>query len=94
MLARRLTTILPAMPLAEAIETTRVHRVAGLTGGRTAVVTIRPSRTLHHTISDAGLIGGGRYRGRATCRWPTMACSSWMNCPSADGMCWKCCGNR
>ena len=59
MLARRLTTILPAMPLAEAIETTRVHRVAGLTGGRTAVVTIRPSRTLHHTTSDVGLIGGG-----------------------------------
>jgi magnesium chelatase family protein len=75
MLARRLTTILPPMTLAEAIETTRVHSVAGLTGDRTAVVTIRPSRTLHHTTSDVGLIGGGRYRGRATCRWPTMVSS-------------------
>jgi len=59
MLARRLTTILPAMTLAEAIETTRIHRVAGLTGDRTAWVTTRPCRAPHHTISDAGLIGGG-----------------------------------
>jgi Magnesium chelatase, subunit ChlI len=59
MLARRLTTILPAMTLAEAIETTRIHRVAGLTGDRTALVTTRPFRAPHHTISDVGLIGGG-----------------------------------
>jgi magnesium chelatase family protein len=42
MLARRLTTILPEMTLAEAIETTRIHSVAGLTGDRTAIVTTRP----------------------------------------------------
>src|SRR4029434_2882655 len=59
MLARRLTTVLPAMTLAEAMETTRIHRVAGLTGDRTALVTTRPCRAPHHTISDAGLIGGG-----------------------------------
>src|SRR4029434_186531 len=59
MLARRLTTILPAMTLAEAIETTRIHSVAGLTGDRTALVTTRPFRAPHQTISDAGLIGGG-----------------------------------
>jgi magnesium chelatase family protein len=47
------------MTLAEAIETTRIHRVAGLTGARTAWVTTRPCRAPHHTISDAGLIGGG-----------------------------------
>jgi magnesium chelatase family protein len=58
MLARRLTTILPAMTLAEAIETTRIHRVAGLTGARTALVTTRPCRAPHHTIADVGLIGG------------------------------------
>jgi hypothetical protein len=56
MLARRLTTILPAMTLAEAIETTRIHRVAGLTSARTALVTTRPFRAPHHTISDVGLI--------------------------------------
>jgi magnesium chelatase family protein len=44
MLARRLTTNLPAMTLAEAIDNTRIHRVAGLTGARTAVVTTRPCR--------------------------------------------------
>jgi magnesium chelatase family protein len=59
MLAQRLTTILPAMTLAEAIETTRRHSVAGLTGDRTALVTTRPFRAPHHTISDVGLIGGG-----------------------------------
>ena len=59
MLARRLTTILPAMTLAEAIETTRIHSVAGLTGDRTALVTTRPFRAPHHTISDVGLIGVG-----------------------------------
>ena len=59
MLARRLTTILPAMTLAEAIETTRIHRVAGRTGDRTAWVTTRPCRAPYQTISDTGLIGGG-----------------------------------
>jgi magnesium chelatase family protein len=48
MLAWRLTTILPAMTLAEAIETTCIHRVAGLTGARTTLVTIRPFRALPH----------------------------------------------
>ena len=60
MLARRLTTILPAMTLAEAIETTRIHRVADLTGNRPAWVTTRPRRASHHTLSDVGLIGGGQ----------------------------------
>jgi magnesium chelatase family protein len=59
MLARRLTAIPPAMTLAEAIETTRIHRVAGLTGDRTALVTALPCRAPHYTISDVRLIGGG-----------------------------------
>jgi hypothetical protein len=60
MLARRRTTILPAMTLPEAIDTTRIPRVAGRTGDRLAWVTTRPCRAPHHTISDAGLIGGGQ----------------------------------
>src|ERR671915_592904 len=60
MLARRLATILPVIMLAEAVDTTRIHRVAGRTGGRTAVVTTRSCRAPHHTISDVGLIGGGQ----------------------------------
>ena len=60
MLARRLTPILPEMSLAEAIDTTRMPRIAGLTDGRTALVTSRPFRAPHQTISDVGLIGGGQ----------------------------------
>jgi predicted ATPase with chaperone activity len=60
MLARRRTTILPAMTLGEAIETTRMHRVAGLTDGRMALVTTRRCRAPHHPISGIGLIGGGQ----------------------------------
>jgi magnesium chelatase family protein len=47
------------MTLAEAPETTCIHPVAGLTGARTALVTARPCRAPHQTISDVGLIGGG-----------------------------------
>ena len=57
--SRRLSTILPAMRLAEALETTCIHRVAGLTGARAALVTTRPCRAPPHTISAVGLIGGG-----------------------------------
>ena len=59
MLARRLPGILPAMSLDEALETTKVHSVAGLLGAGRALCTTRPFRAPHHTISDAGLVGGG-----------------------------------
>jgi magnesium chelatase family protein len=59
MLARRIAGILPPMTLAEALETTRVHSVAGLFEPGRALVTARPFRAPHHTISDAGLVGGG-----------------------------------
>jgi magnesium chelatase family protein len=58
MLARRFTPLLPAMTLAEALETTRIHRVAGLTGDRTALATTRPCRAPQHTISDVERSGG------------------------------------
>jgi magnesium chelatase family protein len=86
MLARRLPTILPAMTLAEAIETTRIHRVAGLTGDRTAFVTMHPFRALHHTIADAELISGGRLPSPARWRGRTMACASSISSPSAAAM--------
>jgi magnesium chelatase family protein len=60
MLARRLPTILPPLTLEEALETTKIHSVAGLLAHDTALVATRPFRSPHHTISDAGLIGGGR----------------------------------
>jgi magnesium chelatase family protein len=48
------------MRLADALETTRLHRLAGRTGARTALITTRPCRAPHHTISDVGLIGDGQ----------------------------------
>jgi magnesium chelatase family protein len=59
MLAKRIPTILPPMSLEEAIETTRIHSVAGTLDGAQGLVGTRPFRSPHHTISDAGLIGGG-----------------------------------
>ncbi len=59
MLARRLPSILPEFTMAEALETTRVHSVAGMMKPGQALVANRPFRSPHHTVSDAGLIGGG-----------------------------------
>ncbi len=59
MLARRLPTILPDMTLEEAIETTKIHSVAGILPEDVALIATRPFRAPHHTISNAGLIGGG-----------------------------------
>ncbi len=59
MIAKRLATILPPMTLAEALETTKIHSVAGLLPPGQAIVTTRPFRAPHHTISDAALVGGG-----------------------------------
>jgi magnesium chelatase family protein len=61
MLARRLPGILPPMTLEESLETTRIHSVAGLLLPGAGVTPIRPFRAPHHTISDAGLIGGGSW---------------------------------
>ncbi|MGH7529368.1 MAG: YifB family Mg chelatase-like AAA ATPase [Gemmatimonadales bacterium] len=61
MLARRLPTILPRMSLDEALETTKIHSVAGTLPLGESLVARRPFRAPHHTISDAGLIGGGSY---------------------------------
>ena len=60
MLARRLPGLMPPLSLDEAIEVTRIHSVAGLLDAGCPLVTRRPFRAPHHTISPAGLVGGGR----------------------------------
>jgi magnesium chelatase family protein len=59
MLARRLATVLPSMSFEESIETTKIHSVMGLLERGKAMVGMRPFRSPHHSISDAGLVGGG-----------------------------------
>lgn len=59
MLAKRLPTILPPLTLNEALETTKIHSVAGRLGRDATLMTTRPFRSPHHTISDVALVGGG-----------------------------------
>ena len=61
MLARRLPTILPPMTLEESLETTKIHSVAGKVPYGHSLVTVRPFRSPHHTISDIALVGGGAW---------------------------------
>ncbi|HQW28861.1 MAG TPA: YifB family Mg chelatase-like AAA ATPase [Verrucomicrobiales bacterium] len=61
MLAKRLATILPTMTEEEAIETTKIHSVAGLVDSKNSFVATRPFRSPHHTISDVGLLGGSSH---------------------------------
>ncbi|MFQ5672726.1 MAG: YifB family Mg chelatase-like AAA ATPase [Nitrospinales bacterium] len=61
MLAKRVPTTLPSLTLDEAIETTKIHSIMGLLKNGPGLVVRRPFRAPHHTISDAGLIGGGRF---------------------------------
>ncbi len=59
MIARRLPTILPPLNLDEALETTRIHSIAGLLPPGIPIISSRPFRAPHHTVSDAALVGGG-----------------------------------
>jgi len=61
MLAKRIPSILPLMTLEEALETTKIHSVAGALAPHQALVSRRPFRSPHHTVSDAGLLGGGSH---------------------------------
>lgn len=61
MIAKRLPTILPPLTIEESLETTKIHSVAGKMGKGTSLVTARPFRSPHHTISDVALVGGGSF---------------------------------
>lgn len=61
MMAKRIPSILPPFTLHEALETTKIHSVAGKIGNETSLMTHRPFRSPHHTISDVALVGGGAF---------------------------------
>ena len=61
MMAKRMPSILPPFTLDEALETTKIHSVAGKTDGNTSLMSRRPFRSPHHTISDVAMVGGGTY---------------------------------
>ncbi len=61
MLAKRLPSILPPLTIDEALETTKIHSVAGKLKSEQSIVSVRPFRSPHHTISDVALVGGGTY---------------------------------
>jgi magnesium chelatase family protein len=61
MLAKRIPTILPPMTFEEALETTKIHSIAGILPKEKAIITERPFRSPHHTVSDAALVGGGSF---------------------------------
>ena len=61
MMAKRLPSILPPFTLHESLETTKIHSVAGKIGNETSLMTQRPFRSPHHTISDVAMVGGGSY---------------------------------
>lgn len=61
MMAKRIPSILPPFTLHEALETTKIHSIAGKIGSDTSLMCIRPFRSPHHTISDVAMVGGGAY---------------------------------
>ncbi len=90
MLARRLPSILPDMTRVEALQTTEVYSVAGMTDPSHPLVTRRPFRSPHHTASTVSLSGGGtvpRPAGRFP--WPTTAYCFWMSCRSLTKPPWR-----
>ena len=60
MMARRIPSILPSLSFEEALETTKIHSVAGVLSKNTPLITVRPYRAPHHTISPVSLVGGGK----------------------------------
>lgn len=81
MMAKAFPSILPDMTVEEALEVTKIYSVAGLLRDA-QVMTERPFRSPHHTISNISLIGGGRILSRVKYLWRTLAYCSWMNCQS------------
>ena len=83
LLAKRLPTILPPLTPAESLETTRIYSAMGRLRAGEPLMAVRPFRTPHHSVSDAGLVGGGSPPQPGRSRWPTRGSSSSTRCPSS-----------
>jgi magnesium chelatase family protein len=99
LLARAVPSILPRMMFDESLVVTKIYSVAGQLPADTPLVRHRPFRAPHHTISFAGLVGGGKIPGPgeisiARRGAPTGMCCSSTSCPSSAPGCWRCCASR
>ena len=88
MLSKRLPSILPDMTWEESLEVSKVYSVLGLLTRQEPLVQRRPFRSPHHTISSAGLAGGGSNPGRGRSPWPTRGCCFWTSCRSLKRTPW------
>ena len=93
MMAKRLPGILPDMSREEIIQTTEIHSVAGLTNRQHPIIARRPFRSPHHSVSAAGLAGGGTIPGPGRSAWPTTGCCFWTSCRSFAPTRWRCCAS-
>lgn len=91
MLAKRLPSILPKLSFREAIETTRIYSVAGMLSPDHPILSTRPFRSPHHTVSPAGLTAAAPAPFPERSPLHTTACSFWMNCPNFSGRRWRFC---
>ena len=94
MLAQRIPTIMPLLTLEEALGTTKIYSILGLLGPKQSLVSARPFRAPHHTISTAGLIGGGSFRGPARLGLSHNGVLFLDELPNLTERHWKCFGSR
>jgi hypothetical protein len=99
LLARTMPGILPEMSIDESLDVTRIYSVADALPPGTPLIRHRPFRAPHHTISHAGLVGGGNWPhpgeiSLAHAQHDVAACSSWMSSPNSARACSKSCASR
>lgn len=88
MLSKRLPSILPDMTWDEALEVSQIYSVMGLLSAKEPLVSHRPFRAPHHTISNGALPGAGATHGSVRSPWPTRGCCFWMNCRNFGRIRW------
>ena len=91
MIARRIATILPELSLEESLEITRIYSVLGMIDKEQPLITRRPFRSVHHTITKTALVGGGNDTKTGRNQYGSRRCVIfWMNWQSFREMYWKC----